>query len=111
MVYRRSSRFSCGSGALRPWAPPSSGQPRCNRKASLPMKLDPGHPKHKTDPAGTKVYLVGGGIASLAAAACSSGTQIFRAITLRSSKSLTGLGAVWTGLDRPNKDTFCAADA
>ena len=33
------------------------------------MKLDTGHPKHTTDPAGTKVYLVGGGIASLAAAA------------------------------------------
>ena len=33
------------------------------------MKLDTDHPKHKTDPAGTKVYLVGGGIASLAAAA------------------------------------------
>ena len=33
------------------------------------MKLDTDHPKHKTDPVGTKVYLVGGGIASLAAAA------------------------------------------
>ena len=33
------------------------------------MKVDPGHRKHKTDPTGTKVYLVGGGIASLAAAA------------------------------------------
>ncbi len=33
------------------------------------MKLGTDHAKHKTDPAGTKVYLVGGGIASLAAAA------------------------------------------
>src|ERR1700740_2585070 len=37
--------------------------------APLPMKLDNGHPKHKTDPASTRVYLVGGGIPSLAAAA------------------------------------------
>ena len=101
MAYRRTIPFSCGSVAFRPRA--SRGQTRCNRKVFLPMKLDPGQPKHKTDPAGMKVYLVGGGIASLAAAAFLIRDADFPGHNITILEELDRLGGSLDGAGSPQK--------
>ena len=67
------------------------------------MKLDAGHVKHKTDLAGTKVYLVGGGIASLAAAAFLIRDADFPGHNITIMEELDRLGGSLDGAGSPQR--------
>lgn len=67
------------------------------------MKLDPVHAKHCTDPAATKVYLVGGGIASLAAAAFLIRDADFRGHNITILEELDRLGGSLDGAGSPQQ--------
>ena len=67
------------------------------------MKLDTDHPKHKTDPAGTRVYLVGGGIASLAAAAFLIRDADFPGHNITILEELNRLGGSLDGAGSPQR--------